>query len=156
MVAVPVRGVVAVLAATLIATVPLPLPLAPLVTVSHGAAVAAVQAQPAELVTATLAESPAASALKLGGAIEYVHVAAAWLTVKVWPAMVAVPVRVVVAVLAATLIATVPLPLPLAPPGPVSHGAALAAVQAQPIGLVAATLAAWPAATALALVGLIA
>ena len=45
------------------ATVPLPLPLAPLVTVIHDAVLAAVQAQPAGLVTATLAASPAATAV---------------------------------------------------------------------------------------------
>ena len=55
MVAVPVRGVATVLAATVRATVPLPLPLAPLVTVIHDAVLAAVQAQPVGLVTATLA-----------------------------------------------------------------------------------------------------
>ena len=54
MVAVPVRAVVAVLAATVIAAVPLPLPLAPLVIVSHDALLVAVQAQPARLVTATV------------------------------------------------------------------------------------------------------
>ena len=82
--------------------------------------------------------------------------AAAWFTVYVWPAMVAVPVRGVVMVLAATVRATVPLPLPLAPLVTVSHDAVLAAVHAQPVGLVTATLAAWPAATALVDPGLIA
>ena len=82
--------------------------------------------------------------------------AAAWLTVKVWPAMVAVPVRAVVTVLAATDRATVPLPLPLAPLVTVSQDAVLAAVHAQPVGLVTDTLAAWPAATALVDPGLIA
>ena len=37
---------------------PLPLPLAPLVTVIHEAVLAAVHAQPAGLVTATLSASP--------------------------------------------------------------------------------------------------
>ncbi len=46
MVAVPVRALVAVLAATARATVPLPLPLAPLVTVIHDAVLVAVHAQP--------------------------------------------------------------------------------------------------------------
>ncbi len=63
MVAVPVRGVVAVLAATARATVPLPLPLAPLVTVIHDAVLVAVQAQLLWLVTATDAACPAATAL---------------------------------------------------------------------------------------------
>ena len=63
MVAVPVRADVAVLAATDRATVPLPLPLAPLVTVSHDAVLVAVHAHPVELVTDTLAVWPAATAL---------------------------------------------------------------------------------------------
>ena len=83
------------------------------------------------------------------------HAAAAWLTVNVWPAMVIVPVRAA-PVLAATVKATVPLPLPLAPLVTVSHDAVLAAVHAQPVGLVTDTLAAWPAATALVDPGLIA
>jgi hypothetical protein len=67
---VPVREAVAGFAATLIATVPLPDPLAPLVTVSHEALLAAVQAQPAPAVTAAEVASPAASALALAGLIE--------------------------------------------------------------------------------------
>ena len=63
MVAVPVRAVVAVFAATDRATVPLPLPLAPLVTVSHDAVLAAVHAHPVGLVTVTFAACPAATAL---------------------------------------------------------------------------------------------
>ena len=69
MVAVPARAVVAVLAATARATVPLPLPLAPLVTVSHDAVLAAVHAQPAGLVTVTLSASPAATAVAAPGLI---------------------------------------------------------------------------------------
>jgi hypothetical protein len=69
MVAVPMREVVRVFAATVSATVPLPLPLAPLVTVIQGVLLAAVQAQPARLVTATLSASPAATALAVPGAI---------------------------------------------------------------------------------------
>ena len=57
------------LAATASATVPLPLPLAPLVTVIHDVVLDAVQAQPAGLVTATLAASPAATALAVAGLI---------------------------------------------------------------------------------------
>ena len=75
--------------------------------------------------------------------------AAAWLTVNVCPAIVAVPVRALVTVFAATESATVPLPLPLAPLVIVSHEALLVAVQEQPARLVTATLFASPAATAL-------
>ena len=63
MVAVPLRALAAGLAATDRATVPLPLPLAPLVTVSHDAVLAAVHAQPVGLVTVTLSASPAATAV---------------------------------------------------------------------------------------------
>ena len=69
MVAVPVRGVVAVLAATARATVPLPLPVAPPVTVIQDAVLAAVQPQPVGLVTATLADCPATTALVEAGSI---------------------------------------------------------------------------------------
>src|SRR5262245_46646850 len=54
MLSVPERGAVVVLAATEYETVPLPLPLAPLVTPSHAAPVVAVHGQPATAVTVTL------------------------------------------------------------------------------------------------------
>jgi hypothetical protein len=69
MVADPVRDVVAVLAAIVRPTVPLPLPLAPLATVIQDVALDAVQAQPVRLDTATLSLSPAAAAVALPGAI---------------------------------------------------------------------------------------
>ena len=65
------------------------------------APLAAVQAQPLPAVTPTLPPPP----LEVKDALEeesaYVQGAAAWLTVKVWPAMVTVPERAVVFVLAA-------------------------------------------------------
>ena len=73
----PVRAVVTVFAATESATVPLPLPLAPLVIVSHEALLVAVHAQPARVVTATLFASPAATALVDPGLMENVQGAAA-------------------------------------------------------------------------------
>ena len=112
MVSVPVRAA-PVLAATLNATVPGPLPLAPLVTVIQLALDVADQLQLAPALTPTLLATPAAATAKLFDAIAYVH-GAAWVTVNVWPAMVSVPVRAA-PVLAATLNATVPGPLPLAP-----------------------------------------
>ena len=60
MVRVAVRAVVAVLAVAAKATVPAPLPLAPDVTVSHAAPLAAVQAQPAGDVSVTDPAPPAA------------------------------------------------------------------------------------------------
>jgi hypothetical protein len=62
----------------------------------------AVQLQPAPAVTLTLLLPPAAATDALPGEIAKVHGAGSWVTVKVWPAMVIVPVRDVVAVLAAT------------------------------------------------------
>ena len=64
MVRVPVREVVAVLAATLRLTVPLPEPLAPAVTVIQVALLVAVHAQPVPAVTVTLLGPPAAVALR--------------------------------------------------------------------------------------------
>jgi hypothetical protein len=58
MVTVPVREVVAVFWATEMETVPLPDPLAPLVTVIHAALETAVQEQPLVEVTFTLALPP--------------------------------------------------------------------------------------------------
>jgi hypothetical protein len=59
-VSVPVRAVVAVLAAALKETVPLPEPLAPLVTASQEALLTAVHAQPVPAVTFTVPVPPAA------------------------------------------------------------------------------------------------
>jgi hypothetical protein len=74
---VPLREVVAVFAAALIPTVPLPLPLAPEATLNHVALLAAVHAQPAPAVTLTLPVPPAAVIAWLVGLIAYVHAAAA-------------------------------------------------------------------------------
>jgi len=67
-------------AVTATATVPLALPEAPLVIVSHGALLAAVHAQPARVVTPTETAPAAAPIAASDGAIAYVHGAAAWLT----------------------------------------------------------------------------
>ena len=70
----------------------------------------------------------------LAGEIENApHAAASWLTVKVCPATVTVPVRAVPAVLAATLSETVPLPVPVAPAVTVIQLALLVAVRAHPV-----------------------
>ena len=75
----------AVFAATSKVTVPFPVPLAPVATVTHPALLVAVHAQLAVVVTATLPEPPAAAndcdageMLNAQGAV-----AAAWLTLKV-------------------------------------------------------------------------
>jgi len=70
MVTVPVRGSAAGFAATVIATRPLPDPPAPPLTVIHEADDAAVQAQPAAVVTSTLTDCPAAAALVLAALSE--------------------------------------------------------------------------------------
>src|SRR6476620_11257132 len=59
-----------VVAAALYATVPLPLPLAPEVIVSHAALLVAVQAHPAALVTGTLPVPPPAGTLAVVAASE--------------------------------------------------------------------------------------
>jgi hypothetical protein len=93
-----------VLAATLYATVPLPVPVAPEVMVSHDALLVAVHAQPDPLVTVTVPVLAVAGAFWLADPIEYEHVAApaACDTVNVWPATTTLPLRAA-PVLAATL-----------------------------------------------------
>jgi hypothetical protein len=81
-----------VLAATVKLTVPLPVPLAPCVIVTHDAVLAAVHAQPAPAVTVTLPEPPPAAILVLCGAMAKLQ-PLPWFTVKVWPPIVSVPVR---------------------------------------------------------------
>jgi len=73
--------------------------------------------------------------------------------VRVRPAIVTVPVRLVVAVFAATAIPTVPLPLPVAPVEIAIHEAPLVALQAHPAAAVTATEYEPPAATGEADVG---
>ena len=61
-----------------------------------------------------------------------------WVTVKVWPAMVTVPVRCG-PVFAATENCVAPAPLPLAPEVTVIQASLLVAVQAQPVWAVTVT-----------------
>jgi hypothetical protein len=81
--------------------VPLPLPLLPLVIVSHDAVSVAVHAQPLVVVTVTLALPPAAGNIGgFNGATVNVHDgAASCVTVTVWPATVIVADRAVGVVL---------------------------------------------------------
>ena len=85
---------VAVLAAAVNPTLPLPLPVAPVEIVTHDAPLVAVQAHPAAAVTVTVPVPPAAGSDWLAGEIAYEH-AAACVTVNVLPAAVSVPVRIV-------------------------------------------------------------
>jgi hypothetical protein len=140
MVTVPVRDEVAGFAATAMVTVPLPVPLAPLVTVNQEALLDAVHAHVLPAVTETLVVSPAAAADRLDGVMAGLQVTTpACVTVNVRPAIVTVPVRDEADVFAATVIATVPLPVPLAPPVTVSHAALLVAVQSQALPAVTDT-----------------
>ena len=65
--------------------------------------------------------------------------AAASVTVNVWPAIVAVPVRPSPVGFASTASWTVPFPSPVAPPTTVIHATSLEAVHAQPAGAVTPT-----------------
>jgi hypothetical protein len=123
-VSVPVRAA-PVFADALKATVPLPVPDAPAVTViQSGLFEAAVHAQPAPAVTVIDPVPPAGSTAWVPGAMLNVHAgaAAACVTVRVWPPIVSVPVRAA-PVFAAALNETVPLPLPDAPLVMVSQSA---------------------------------
>src|SRR5687768_6964613 len=94
--------------------------------VIHAAELDAVQLQPAPLETVTDPVVAAAATDVALGEIENVQPAAC-VSVKVWPAMVIVPVREDVELLAATEYETVPLPVPAAPAVIVIHAALLVA-----------------------------
>ena len=132
-VSVPERGVV-VFAAIANPTEPLPVPDAPLVTVSHGAFDAAVQVQVvAEAVTATLPAPPvSATSWAVGEMVNEQGGGGtpACETAKVFPAIAIVELRALNAVFAATLKLTVALPLPVFP-AMLIHCALVVAVHAQ-------------------------
>jgi hypothetical protein len=83
--------------------VPLPLPLAPPLTVIHAALLVAVQAHPEPAMTLTV-PVVAIDDVRFddAGEIEIVHGAPGWVMVNVWPLIVTVPVRGAVEVFAAT------------------------------------------------------
>ncbi len=82
-----------VFAATVKSTVPLPLPLEPLVKVIHWTSLTAVHVQPDVVVTVTCPPfPPALSTVWLAGEMAYTHPACVTLTV--WPATINVPFRV--------------------------------------------------------------
>jgi hypothetical protein len=112
-------------------TDPLPVPELPAVMVSHGALLDAVQPHPAPAVTGTLPVNPAEEMLAVIGEIEVEHALPAWLTVKVLPPIVIVPVRGVVPAFGDTTYVTEPLPVPDAPPLIVIQESLLAAVHEQ-------------------------
>jgi hypothetical protein len=148
-VTVPLREAPA-LAATEYPILPVPVPLVAPVTPIHDAVAVAVQAHPAGAVMVNVPLPPLAPIDRLDGDKEYVHAATgalAWLTAKVCPAMVSVPLRWDPA-LAATAMATVPLPEPLASPVIEIQESLLDAVQEHAAGAPTATCTlAAPAAT---------
>ena len=82
---------------------PVPVPVLPPVIVSHGSLLAAVHEQAlADALTATLPLDAAAPGDALVGDSVNVHATPACVTVKVWPAIVSVPVRDDVPAFAAT------------------------------------------------------
>ena len=140
------RAEVEVFAAAVKLTVPLPEPLAPAVIVTHPALLAAVHEQPADAVTATLPEPPAATTVWDTGERLNAQLAAACVTLKVCPAIVKVAERADVVVFAAAVKVTVPLPLPVPPAEMVTQPALLVAVHAQPPVVVTSTVPDPPAA----------
>lgn len=137
-VSVPVRGVVVGLAVTLNVTDPLPVPVDPALIVIQPALLVALQPQAAVTATVPL---PAVDVMFVeAGEIVGTHGVPAWLTVNVEPAIVNVPVRLVVAPLAATVKVAAPGPVPEAPVLTVIHGALLTAVHRQPVPTVTVLL----------------
>jgi hypothetical protein len=151
----PVLGLFPVLAATVNATVCEPEP-DEVLTVIHESDVVAVHMQLAVVVTTVDDEPPLGLTLSVCGLNEYWHeVRAAWVTVRVWPAMVSVPLRCDELVDAATTNATLPFPLPVDPDVTVIHETLLRAVQLQPADVVTADDPVPPLPTTEAVVGLI-
>jgi hypothetical protein len=75
---------------------------APLVTVSHGSLLVAVQVQPAAVMTGKAMENPALFGTTVGFPTDSLQGTPAWVMVNATPATVMVPVRGLVLVLAAT------------------------------------------------------
>ena len=138
------------LAAAVKLTVPLPVPVLPEVIVIHGELLLAVQVHPAEVVTVTLPVPPAAFTFKSVGVTVKVQ-PDCWLTVKVCPPAVIVPVRGGPA-FGCTVKAIAPLPVPLLLVR-VIQGTLLDADQVQPAAVVILKLPLPPATGMVALVG---
>jgi hypothetical protein len=125
------------LAATVNATVPLPVWLPPFVIVIHASLLDAAQAQPALVVTAIgFPAPPFGSAASLAGLTAYEQPAC--VTANGWPAIVIEALRALPELAATTKLA-LPLPVPLALFVKVIHGTPLADVQAQPSEVATAT-----------------
>jgi len=132
---VPARDVASVFAATENCTVPLPVPDAPAVTDSQETLAVADHVQLAPVVTFTepvVLDAPTDCEVADREYVQDVGDTPDWLTVNVWPPIVAVPVRAADDPFAATAMSTTPSPAPLAPAVIVSHGAWLVAAHSQP------------------------
>src|SRR5919198_3075895 len=127
------------LGAMLMEIVPFPVPDSPLVIVSDGSLLTAVHEHQLPVVTLTIAVPPPDGIAWVAGEMEKLHPAAACVTVKVWSAIVTVPVRSPAA-FAAIETAIVPLPHPDAPAVIVIHGAFDVVVQLHVLPLAIATL----------------
>ena len=125
---VPVRAL-PVFAATVNATEPLPLPVAPDVTVIHASLRLAVQAQPVPVDTVRLPEPPAATTARLAGRSSKRQAAGCWDT---WSGLSLTTIeasRIDGSGLGATRNSTVPEPCPEAGDSPESHPAEVDASQ---------------------------
>lgn len=114
-------------------TVPLPVPLAPLVIVTHEAALAAVHSHEVPDMTRRLPFDAVAGTARLVDESVNAQAGAACVTPKVRPPRVMDAERGVVVAFAATLYEIVPFPLPVAALVIVNHAAVLVAVQAHPL-----------------------
>jgi hypothetical protein len=130
---VPLRDEDPVFAATEYPTLPLPLPLDPLVIVSHDVLLlTAVHVQPVPAVTETVpVPADGVKVCDVGEAVT-VQAAPACVTDTVCPAIVTLALRGVVKVLAVAVSVTVPFPAPVAPPVMLSQPTLSLAVHAQP------------------------
>lgn len=153
-VSVAVRTAFVVFASSSYETAPLPVPLAPPVTVSHVADDVVDHEQEDPVVTETEPVAASAAADTAVGEIVMSHVPV-WPMVTVRPATVSVPERGDVDVFGATVNVTAPLPPVFGPPPEVSmiHDALLVAVHRQPAGIVTETTPFAPAASTDWLVG---
>jgi hypothetical protein len=141
-----------VFAATERSTEPLPVPLAPAVTVIHAAFDTAVHAQLADVMTSTRARAPPAGDEIVSGVTVIAH-PLSWAIVNVWPAMMAVPLRGAPAFTSMER-RTVSLPLPIAPATTAIQGTLLVAVHVHPPGALTVTSTVPPAAGTFCCVGL--
>jgi hypothetical protein len=133
---VPERDVPVVLAATLKLVMPLPVPLVPEDSVIQLALLIAFQLHVPAVVIVTLAFPPPLPMDCEVGETVNVQLPPVCVTVTVFPAMVNVPVRVLVVGFVEIKYVALPLPLLVAPAVTAIHDTLLAAVQLQPLATV--------------------